>query len=67
MLLMADSQIRNQPTSLETAIPTTHHCYREAARMERWMNFCYATVIVKTDLFLIIHWMFQTEDLCFDS
>jgi len=66
-LLMANSQVQKQPTTSETAFPTTHHCYPEAARMESGINFCCTTVIVKTDLFLIIPWMFQTEDLYFDS
>lgn len=32
MLLMANNQIQKQPTSLETDVPITHHCYPEAAR-----------------------------------
>lgn len=50
VLLMAASQIQNQPTSLGTAVPyITHHCYPEAARMERWISICYTIAIVKTD------------------
>lgn len=34
MLLMANSQIQKQQTTLETAIPITQHCYPGAAKVE---------------------------------